>query len=193
MVHARRKFTDSQKAAPSTLAKRVIGGLKTVYEVEARVYGCPPDERQALRLAEALPVLEKIRADLLRAEPDLAKGSLKTAVNYFLSGWDDLIRYVHGGRLEIDNNPVERCMRGIALSKKNSLFSGNHIAAKNWAIFYSLIETARLNGVDPFRYLSWVVDEIEEGRELTDYSQLMPWHYKVAIGDIEAPSQGKAA
>lgn len=193
MAHARRKFTDSQKAAPSTLAKRVIRGLKTVYEVEARVYGCPPEERQAQRLAEALPVLEKIRADLLRAEPDLAKGSLKTAVTYFLSGWDDLIRYVYDGRLEIDNNPVERCMRGIALSKKNSLFAGNYIAAKTWAIFYSLIETARLNGVDPFRYLSWVVDEIEKGRELTDYSQLMPWHYKAVIGDIEAPSQGKAA
>ncbi|KQB15318.1 IS66 family transposase [Rhodobacter capsulatus] len=190
MAHARRKFTDSQKAAPSTLAKRVIKGLKAVYEVEERVYGCPPEERQALRLAEALPVLEKIRADLLRVQPDLAKGSLKTAVNYFLSGWEDLTRYVYDGRLAIDNNPVERCMRGIALSKKNSLFAGNLMAAKNWAIFYSLIETARLNGVDPFRYLSWVIDQIEKGRELTDYSQLMPWHYKAAN---EAPSQGKAA
>jgi hypothetical protein len=190
MAHARRKFTDSQKAAPSTLAKRVIKGLKAVYEVEERVYGCPPEERQALRLAEALPVLEKIRADLLRVQPDLAKGSLKTAVNYFLSGWEDLTRYVYDGRLAIDNNPVERCMRGIALSKKNSLFAGNLMAAKNWAIFYSLIETARLNGVDPFRYLSWVIDQIEKGRELTDYSQLMPWHFKAAN---EAPSQGKAA
>ncbi|ADE85073.1 hypothetical protein U717_07995 [Rhodobacter capsulatus R121] len=193
MAHVRRKFTDAEKAAPSTCAKRVIKALKTVYAVEERVFGRSPEERQAVRVAEALPVLEKIRADMLRIEPTLAKGNLKTAANYFLAAWDDMIRYVLDGRIAIDNNPVERGMRPVALTKKNSLFAGNHEAAKKWALFNTLIETARLNGVNPFRYLNWVVDQIELSRELTDYSQLMPWHCKAALGDAEDPSENMVA
>lgn len=83
------------------------------------------------------------------------------------------------GRLEIDNNPVERCIRGIALTKKNSLFAGNHETAKVWAIYYTLIESARLNSIDPRRYLSWVIGEIERTHGDIDYGALMPWHCPV--------------
>lgn len=123
----------------------------------------------------------------------MAKGKLKTAANYFLAAWDDMTRYIYDGRMAIDNNPVERGMRPVALTKKNSLFAGNHEAAKKWALFNALIETARLNAVTPFRYLNWVVDQIELGRELTDYSQLMPWHCKAALGDAEDRSEDMAA
>lgn len=84
-------------------------------------------------------------------------------------------------------------MRAIAVSKKNSLFAGNHVAATNWAVYYTLIETARLNGVDPFDYLKWVAAEIEKGREMTDYSLLMPWHYKAVVGGTEDAAQDTAA
>ena len=83
-----------------------------------------------------------------------------------------------------DNNPVERCIRGIALTKKNSLFAGNHEAAQTWAIYYTLIETARLNQVNPRSYLNWVTSEIERQWGNVDYSQLMPWH--CPIGHIES-------
>lgn len=192
MAHARRQFTDAQKVAPSTLAKRVLKRIGGIYAVENRAKGLPPAQREAMRFAEALPALKAIREELLKAEPDLPKGKLKNAANYFLNAWEDLIRYVFNGRLEIDNNPVERCMRLIGVTRKNSLFAGSHAAAENWAIFYTLIETARLNDVDPFKYVRWVVGEIEKGRELTDYSRLMPWDYKAAAPALANPPK-KAA
>jgi len=82
-----------------------------------------------------------------------------------------------------DNNPVERCIRGIALTKKNSLFAGNHDAAEVWAVYYSLIKSARLNRVNPRSYLNWVVGEIESSKGETDYGKLMPWH--CPVGKIE--------
>ncbi|WP_444453212.1 transposase domain-containing protein [Rhodobacter capsulatus] len=77
-------------------------------------------------------------------------------------------------------------------TRNNSLFAGSHAAAENWAIFYTLIETARLNDVDPFKYVRWVVGEIEKGRELTDYSRLMPWDYKAVAPALANPPK-KAA
>lgn len=145
-----------------------------------------------MRFAEALPALKAIREELQKAEPDLPKGKRKNAANYFLNAWEDLIRYVCDGRLEIDNNPVKRCMRLIGVTRKNSLFAGSHAAAENWATFYTLIETARLNDVDPFKYVRWVVGQIEKGRELTDHSRLMPWDYKAAVQALADPPK-KAA
>lgn len=187
MAHARRQFTDAQKVAPSTLAKRVIKRLGGVYAVEERAKGLPPAQREAMRSTEALPALKAIREELQRAEPDLPEGKLKSATNYFLKAWEDLNLYIFDGRLEIDNNPIERCMRLIGVTRKNSLFAGSHPAAENWAIFDTLIETARLNDVDPFKYVRWVAAEIEKGRELTDYSRLMPWDYKAAVLALANP------
>ena len=75
-----------------------------------------------------------------------------------------------------DNNPNERCMRPIALSKKNSLFAGSHDMAKTWAIFFALFETCKLNKIDPRRYLGWVTAEIERTKGNMDYAQFLPWH-----------------
>ncbi|MDR5654734.1 IS66 family transposase [Ruixingdingia sedimenti] len=105
--------------------------------------------------------------------------SLKKAINYALKAFEPLQRFIFDGRIEIDNNAVERCMRGIALTKKNSLFAGNNEAAKVWAIYCSLIESARLNGVNPRRYLNWVVEQIEANKGDVDYRSLLPWHCPV--------------
>lgn len=108
---------------------------------------------------------------------------LKRAIDYALKAFEPLQRFIFGGRIEIDNNAVERCMRGIALTKKNSLFAGSHEAAKIWAIYYSLFESARLNGVSPRRYLNWVVEQIEVNNGDVDYRSLLPWYRPV--GRIE--------
>lgn len=110
--------------APSTLAKRVLKRIGGIYAVEERAKGLPPAQREAMRFVEALPALKAIREELQKAEPDLPKGKLKNAANCVLNAWEDLIRYVFDGRFEIDNNPVERGMRLIGVTRKNSLFAG---------------------------------------------------------------------
>jgi transposase len=134
--------------------------------------------REAARQEKSLPLMLQIRDDMLK-HVAVAEGKVRTAINYAQKSWDDLQRFIFDGRIEIDSNSIERCMRGIALSKKNSLFAGSHDAAKVWAIYYTLFETARMNGVNPRSYLNWVVIEIERHRGKLDHSQLMPWHCPV--------------
>ena len=91
--------------------------------------------------------------------------------------------FIEDGRLEIDNNPVERCIRGIAITRKNSLFAGTHEMAEVWATYFTLIETCKLNRIDPRRYLNWATSEIERCRGDLDYALLLPWH--CPVGQIE--------
>ncbi|RWR05294.1 IS66 family transposase [Paenirhodobacter populi] len=177
-AHARRKFHEALKATGSSLAGRVRSKIKKLYKIEKTASGLPAEARLAIRQEQSLPILDDIRADLLRAE-DQAHGELKKAINYTLNAFDALRCFVFDGRLEIDNNPIERCMRLIALAKKNSIGAGSHEAAKVWAIFYTLIESARLNRVNPRAYLNWVVEEIERSGGEIDHGLLMPWHCPV--------------
>lgn len=178
IAHARRKFVEAHTASKSPLARRIITYFKKIYYVEEEIRGCPPSVREAARQEKSLPIMLKMRADLVANAP-IAEGNVKTAINYVLKSWDDFQRFIFDGRIEIDSNSIERCMRSIALSKKNSLFAGSHKAAKVWAIYYTLFETARMNGVNPRSYLNWVAREIESNRGDLDYSQLMPWHCPV--------------
>lgn len=178
VTHARRKFVEVETAGPSPLARRVITLMKKLYKIEEDIRGCPPSVREAVRQEKSLPLMLQIRDDLQK-HADVAEGKVKAAINYALKSWDDFQRFIFDGRIEIDSNSIERCMRGIALTKKNSLFAGSHKAACVWAIYYTLFETARMNGVNPRSYLNWVVNEIERHRGDLDYSQLMPWNCPV--------------
>lgn len=181
-AHARRNFHEAFLATKSPLARKIVQMIRKMYAVEKAAKGLPPEARAAMRQERTLPVLAEIRAELVKAEPD-AQGTLRKAVNYTLNAFDALQRFAFDGRLEIDNNPVERCIRGIALTKKNSLFAGSHEAAQVWAIYYTLIESARLNRVNPRSYLNWVAGEIERTAGDIDHSLLMPWH--CPVGRIE--------
>lgn len=177
-AHARRKFHETLKATGSGLAGRVRTKISKLYKIEKTAAGLPAEARLAIRQEQSLPILDEIHAELLKAE-GRAHGELKKAVNYTLNAFDALRRFVFDGRLEIDNNPIERCMRLIALAKKNSIGAGSHEAAQVWAIFYTLIESARLNRVNPRAYLNWVVEEIERSGGEIDHATLMPWHCPV--------------
>ena len=147
-----------------------------MYGVERAAKGLAPEARAALRQKESLPRLNEIYAELVKHQPH-AEGKVKEAINYTLKAFEALRSFIFDGRLEIDNNFIERNIRGIALTKKNSLFAGNDITADVWAIYFSLIQSAHLNNVDPRRYLNWVVQEIErQWDEEIDYSLLMPWN-----------------
>ncbi|HHX89374.1 MAG TPA: IS66 family transposase [Paracoccus sp.] len=177
-AHARRKFHEALKATGSGLAGRVRSKINKLYKIEKTAAGLPAEARLAIRQEKSLPILDEIHAELLGAE-GRAHGELKKAVNYTLNAFDALRRFVFDGRLEIDNNPIERCMRLIALAKKNSIGAGSHEAAEVWAIFYTLIESARLNRLNPRAYLHWVVEEIEHSGGEIDHATLMPWHCPV--------------
>lgn len=177
-AHARRKFHETLKATGSGLAGRVRSKITKLYKIEKTTVGLPAEARFAIRQEQSLPILDEIHTDLLNAE-GRAQGELKKAINYTLNAFDALRRFVFDGRLEIDNNPIERCMRLIALAKKNSIGAGSHEAAQVWAIFYTLIESARLNQVNPRAYLNWVVEQIERSGGEIDHATLMPWHCPV--------------
>lgn len=181
-AHARRKFFEVGQATQSKFADSVVKQIKKMYKVEKAAKGLAPEDREALRQKHSLPVLDLLYAELMKAQ-DHAQGGLRNAINYTLKAFDCLRHFIFDGRLEIDNNPVERCIRGVALTKKNSLFAGNDDAARVWAIYYSLIESARLNQINPRSYLNWVAQEIERTRGDLDYTLLLPWH--CPVGQIE--------
>jgi len=135
-AHARRTFFETHLATKSKLAAKVVQMYRKMYAVEKAAKGLPPTEREKLRLETSLPILNKHEGD--------ASGKLKAAISYTLNGFDGLQRFVFDHRLEIDNNGVERCIRGVAPTKKNSLFVGFQEAAEVWATCYLLIECARL-------------------------------------------------
>ena len=159
-AHARRKFFDLHAVNQSTLAAQALAHLAKLYQFEAEAKLFSEKERQEHRQAYTLPQLQILKAWLSQERLKLASGSATTkAVDYTLRRWEALERYAHSGNLPIDNNPVENCIRPIAIGKKNWLFTGSERAGKRAAAIQSLIGTARLNGLDPY---AWMQDTLEK-------------------------------
>lgn len=174
-AHTRRYF---EKAKDSPLAAKILSLIRKMYAVEEAAAFLTYGERAMMRQMRTLPLIDAIEAALI-ADRERATGRIEEAINYTLAAFDPLKQFIYDGRLEIDNNPVERCIRGVAITRKNSLYAGSAESAAAWAIYFSLIETAKLNDVDPFAYLRWVGEEIERCCGDLDYATLMPWHCPV--------------
>ena len=110
-----------------------------------------------------------------------AKSPTGEALKYIAKYWDGLILFLDDGRIELDSNPVERTIRPIALNRKNTLFAGHDAGAQNWAIIASLIETCKLNGIEPHAYLSGVLTAIAAGHRQTGINELLPWNYAKTV------------
>ena len=175
-AHVRRKFYEIYESNGSSLAAEALGRIAKLYEIEAAIRGRPPDERVLVRGARAGPLLEQIKAGF---EATLAKVSTKSAlasaIRYALTRWTALTRYRDDGRIEIDNNAAERALRAVALGRKNYLFAGSDAGGERAAAIYSLIGTARLNGLDPEAYLREVLTRIAE-HPINRIEELLPWH-----------------
>ena len=147
------------------------------YEVEAKARGQPPDVRTTIRHEKAKAIFDDLEAWLqIQLTRISAKSSLAGAIRYALARMKRLRCYLDHGTLEIDNNSAERSMRAIALGRKNYLFMGSEGGGKSAAIAYTLIETAKLNGVDPQAWLTDVLTRIAD-HKITRLSELMPWSY----------------
>ncbi len=175
-AHVRRKFHDLYEAHASPVAKEALERIAALYGIEKEIRGRPPDERRHIRNERALPLLESLRAWFQESLSKLSKKSEVTvAIHYAIGRWTPLLRYCGDGRLEIDNNAAERALRAVALGRKNYLFAGSNAGGERAAAMYSLIGSAKLNGIDPEAYLSYVLARIAD-HPIHRIQELLPWN-----------------
>jgi transposase len=175
-AHVRRKFYDLVVAHKSPVAAEALERIGALYAIEKEIRGRSPAERREVRNERARPLLESLKQWL---EDTLGKLSRKSdtalAVRYALGRWEALVRYLDDGRIEIDNNAAERALRTVALGRKNYLFAGSDAGGERAAAIYSLIGTAKLNGIDPEAYLRDVLARIAE-HPINRIDDLLPWN-----------------
>ena len=182
LAHARREFFDVHRWTNDAVAEEAMRRIGEVYAIEARIRGNAPSDRVAVRQAETRPLMEALWSWLMeRLEAISAKSSLAEAIRYTLGHWKGLTLFLSDGRVEVDNNTVERGIRPIPLGRKNSLFAGSNSGGGRWAILASLINTAKLHEIDPRTYLADVLDRIVSGRtKMNALRELLPWEWKAA-------------
>lgn len=176
-AHVRRLFMDEIKAEKAPHAQEIVDLIAGLYAIEETIRGNPPSARRAVRRRESVPILEEINARLTELEAQyLEKNDMGQALKYVLNRWTGLTLFVEDGRIELDNNPVERQFKHTILLRNNVLFIGSEEGGEAWAITASLAQTCKLNNVDFYRYLMWVFDRIITDRKNIDYSSLLPWN-----------------
>lgn len=177
-AHARRAFHKLSVAGNAPLADEALRRIAQLYAVEDRVRGRPAEERRTVRQAEAAPKVAALKT-WLEAQLGLISGgsTLARAIRYALEHWDGLCLYLDDGRVEIDSNTVERSIRPIALNRKNALFAGSDGGGEHWAVIASLVETCKLNGVDPQAWFTDVLTRLASGHPITRLEELLPWAY----------------
>jgi transposase len=187
--HARRKFVDAVNAAPKLKTKKkktskaqvAIGKIGALYTIERKIneLDLDEDERQAYRAKHSLPKLAALHEWLIENEPKIDKDS-KTykAISYTLSQWPKLIRYCERGSLRISNILTENAIRPFAVGRKAWLFADTPAGARASTVYYTLIETAKANGIEPYEYLKFLIDNIATADTVEAYEALMPWKMK---------------
>jgi len=176
--HARRRFYELAETGPAPIAKEALARIAELYRIEGEIHGRSAEERRAVRQARSRPIVEAL-APWLRAKLAIVsqKSKLAEAIRYALSRWTGLSRFLDDGRVEIDSNVVERAIKPIALNRKNALFAGSDAGAEHWATIASLVETCKLNDVDPLCYLADVIARIVDGHPQSQLDDLLPWAY----------------
>jgi len=180
-AHARRKFYDVQAATGSPIAAEALRRIAELYAVEACIRGQSPDHRQRIRDQRSRPLVTALKQWFEFEVARIPSGSaLADAIRYALARWSALSLFLNDGRVDLDNNPVERAIRPIALGRKNHLFAGSDGGADRWAIVCSLIETAKLNSVEPFAYLRDILQRMLDGHPASRLDDLLPWNWRPA-------------
>lgn len=177
MAHARRKFVEVWETTKSPAAQTAITEIARLYAIESDLKELSIEERQRQRQARAGPILDAFRQWLEATYAKTGqKSALGKAIHYSLNRWKALARYVEDGCINIDNNPVENTIRGIALGRKNYLFCGSEGGGHRAALIYSLIESAKLNGINPNAYLLHILTKLPTAKR-DDLDALMPWNF----------------
>jgi len=176
MAHIRRKFYDLHQAHVSPVAAEALRRIGELYAIESEIRGRAPDERKQVRQARARPLLDSMRDWFESVRAKLSnKSAVASAISYALGRWPAMLRYCDDGLLEIDNNAAERALRAVVLGRKNYLFAGSDAGGERAASIYSLIGTAKLNGLDPEAYLRDVLTRIAD-HPVNRIGDLLPWN-----------------
>ena len=179
--HVRRRFYELAQAGPAPIASEALQRIAELYRVEAGIRGHDADERRAARQEKTRPILEALEPWLRSSLSIISqKTKLAEAIRYALSHWKGLSLFLDDGRIEIDSNVVERSIRPLALTRKNALFAGSDGGAEHWAVIASLIETCKLNGIEPHSYLADIITKIVNGHTNSRIDELLPWAYPPA-------------
>lgn len=192
-AHGRRGFFELFVATKSPTAEEALDRIGQLYDIETEIRGKSPEFRLAVRQERSVPLLNELFIWMLqvRSEAENASGLAK-ALDYVLKRRTQLTRYTEDGRLEMDNNCAERTVRGPAVGKKNFLFFGSDTGGERAAIIYSLIETCKLNGIDPQRYLEYVIARIAD-HPINRIEELLPWNVADKLNQPEQVKQAMAA
>jgi len=177
-AHARRKLHEVAQSGTAPIAEDGLKQISTLYRIEKGIRGMTSEVRLAARQERSAPLIASFEAWLTTNRARLsAKAPLGEALKYIAKYWDGLCLFLTDGRIEMDNNAVERTIRPIALNRKNALFAGHDAGASNWGVIASLIETCKLNSVDPHTYLADTVTAIVAGHKQSQINDLLPWNY----------------
>ncbi|WP_165677044.1 IS66 family transposase [Metapseudomonas otitidis] len=181
-AHARRKFVEAQKVQPKGKVGRADMALNLInklYGIERELKKADDSERLSARQQRSQPLLDQLNSWLDKTQPQVAgKTALGNAVNYLASNWSRLVRYVEGGHLPIDNNRAENAIRPFVIGRKNWLFSDTPKGATASAQLYSLLETAKANGQEPYAWLRHVLERLPQATRVEDYEALLPWNLR---------------
>lgn len=174
--HVRREFIELAKSKTAPIAAETLQRIAALYAIEVEVRGQPPDIRSAARQEKSRPLVEALFAWLSAQLARLPGGSpTAQAIRYALNHREGLVRFLDDGRIELDNNTVERAIRPICLSRKNALFASGDDGGARWATVASLVETCKLNGVNPQRYFNDLLTRLVNGWPNNRIDELMPW------------------
>jgi len=175
MAHIRRKFVDVQQSQGSAIAEEAIKRIAALYAIEKEARGCFPAERVVIRQKKAKPIFDNLETWLYAQLPKISgKSPLAKAIRYALTRMPKTRHYLDNGFLELDNNTVERAVKPVSIGRKNWMFAGSERGGKAMAIAFTLIETAKLNGVDPQAWLTDVLSRIAD-HKINRIDELLPW------------------
>lgn len=176
--HVRRRFYEIAAAGAAPIAAEALARIAALYAIEAELRGRPADERCAARQQRAKPIIDDLKA-WFEAKLGMVsqKSTIAEAIRYALSRWEGLSRFIEDGQIEIDSNIVERAIRPLALNRKNALFAGSDGGGEHWAILASLIETCKLNNLDPEAYLADIFTRLVAGHPVNRLDELLPWNW----------------
>jgi transposase len=177
-AHARRKLHEVYQRDASPIAAEGIRRIAQLYKIEADIRGKAPDERLAVRQTQTAPLVAEFRQWLTQHRERVSpKSRLGEKLGYIHRHWDGLVLFLTDGRIEMDTNPVENRIRPLVLTRKNALFAGHDEGGRTWARIASVIETCKLNSVDPYAYLRDTLTAIANGHPMSRIDELMPWAY----------------
>jgi transposase len=176
-AHGRRKFFEMADLKKAPMAVEAVSRIDAIFAVEREINGLSPTDRQAVRAARSRPLVGELHAWLRQNRARLsAKAPVAKAIDYMLKRWPAFTRFLDEGRICLSNNAAERANRPIAVGRRNWTFAGSDAGGRRAAAMYTLIETARINGVDPRAWLADVLARLPD-HPVQRVSELLPWNW----------------